>query len=76
MISPLVSLTNALPKMRVDLVVNGEGHSLLVPPQKTLLEMLREELHVQHVTLQVESVDHADDGACCVMDPRCLPQTS
>ena len=34
--------------------------------------LLREDLHVDHVTLQVESADHADDGACCVMDPRCL----
>ena len=41
-----------------------------------LQSLLREELHVQHVTLQVESADHADDGACCVMDPRCLLQTS
>jgi cobalt-zinc-cadmium efflux system protein len=41
-----------------------------------LQTLLREELHVDHVTLQVESADHADDGACCVMDPRCLLQTS
>jgi len=41
-----------------------------------LQSLLREELHVDHVTLQVESADHADDGACCVMDPRCLLQTS
>ncbi|MFN8636949.1 MAG: cation diffusion facilitator family transporter [Chloroflexota bacterium] len=37
-----------------------------------LQRLLREELHVDHVTLQVESADHADDGACCVMDPRCV----
>jgi cobalt-zinc-cadmium efflux system protein len=41
-----------------------------------LQTLLREDLHVDHVTLQVESADHADDGACCVMDPRCLLQTS
>jgi len=41
-----------------------------------LQSLLREELHVDHVTLQVESADHADDGACCVMDPRCLLRTS
>jgi cobalt-zinc-cadmium efflux system protein len=40
-----------------------------------LQSLLREELRVHHVTLQVESADHADDGACCVMDPRCLPLT-
>jgi cobalt-zinc-cadmium efflux system protein len=41
-----------------------------------LQSLLREELHIDHVTLQVESADHIDDGACCVMDPRCLPQTT
>jgi cobalt-zinc-cadmium efflux system protein len=40
-----------------------------------LQTLLREDLHVDHVTLQVESSDHADDGACCVMDPRCMLQT-
>jgi Co/Zn/Cd efflux system component len=38
-----------------------------------LQRTLRDELHVDHVTLQVESADHIDDGACCVADPRCLP---
>jgi cobalt-zinc-cadmium efflux system protein len=38
-----------------------------------LQQLLRDELHVDHVTLQVESADHIDDGACCVADPRCLP---
>lgn len=37
-----------------------------------LQTLLREELKVDHVTLQVESADHAGDGACCVADPRCL----
>jgi cobalt-zinc-cadmium efflux system protein len=41
-----------------------------------LQSLLREELHEDHVTLQEESADHADDGACCDMDPRCLLQTS
>jgi cobalt-zinc-cadmium efflux system protein len=40
-----------------------------------LQRLLREDLHVDHITLQVESDAHADDGACCVMDPRCLSQT-
>src|SRR5439155_17229623 len=34
-----------------------------------LRSMLRDRFGVQHVTLQVEAVDHADDGACCVADP-------
>ena len=34
--------------------------------------LLRERFKIEHVTLQVEAVDHADDGACCVADPRCF----
>lgn len=41
-----------------------------------LRKMLRERFGIQHVTLQVEAADHADDGACCVMDPRCFVPTS
>ncbi len=37
--------------------------------------LLRERFDINHVTLQVESADHVDDGACCVVDPRCLPLT-
>jgi cobalt-zinc-cadmium efflux system protein len=52
---------------------NGRPSSDVLHDLQTLL---REDLHVDHVTLQVESDDHADDGACCVMDPRCLLQTT
>ncbi|MBV9175119.1 MAG: cation transporter [Chloroflexi bacterium] len=38
--------------------------------------MLHDRFGIEHVTLQVESVDHADDGACCVADPRCFVPTS
>jgi cobalt-zinc-cadmium efflux system protein len=34
--------------------------------------MLRERFGIEHATLQVERIDHADDGACCMVDPRCL----
>jgi cobalt-zinc-cadmium efflux system protein len=34
--------------------------------------MLRERFGIEHMTLQVESIDHADDGACCIVDPRCF----
>jgi cobalt-zinc-cadmium efflux system protein len=37
-----------------------------------LRSMLRDRFGIEHVTLQVESADHADDGACCVADPRCF----
>jgi cobalt-zinc-cadmium efflux system protein len=34
--------------------------------------MLSNRYGIEHMTLQVESVDHADDGACCITDPRCF----
>lgn len=37
-----------------------------------LQSLLREELGIDHITLQVESAEHVDDGACCIVDPRCL----
>jgi cobalt-zinc-cadmium efflux system protein len=37
-----------------------------------LVRMLRDRFGIEHVTLQVEAADHADDGACCVADPRCF----
>jgi hypothetical protein len=33
---------------------------------------LKEHFNIQHVTLQVEQPDHADDGACCTLDARSL----
>jgi cobalt-zinc-cadmium efflux system protein len=41
-----------------------------------LRNMLRDRFGIKHVTLQVESADHADDEVCCVMDPRCFVPTS
>jgi cobalt-zinc-cadmium efflux system protein len=58
--------------MSAHVQANGRPSSDVLHDLQTLL---REDLHVDHVTLQVESADHADDGACCVMDPRCLLQT-
>lgn len=37
-----------------------------------LRTMLRDRFGIEHVTLQVEAANHADDGACCVADPRCF----
>ena len=34
--------------------------------------ILRERFTIEHATIQVEQPDHADDGACCTLDPRCL----
>jgi cobalt-zinc-cadmium efflux system protein len=37
-----------------------------------LQAVVRSRFGIQHATLQVESADHADGGACCAVDPRCL----
>jgi cobalt-zinc-cadmium efflux system protein len=37
-----------------------------------LRTMLRDQYGIEHITLQVEAANHADDGACCVADPRCF----
>jgi cobalt-zinc-cadmium efflux system protein len=37
-----------------------------------LQRALRERFGIEHLTLQVEAADHADDGACCIADPRCF----
>ena len=37
-----------------------------------LRQMLRERFRIEHMTLQVESDDHADDATCCTLDPRCF----
>jgi cobalt-zinc-cadmium efflux system protein len=47
---------------------NRSSHDVL----HDLQEMLRERFNIQHTTLQVEAVDHPDEGACCTIDPRCL----
>jgi cobalt-zinc-cadmium efflux system protein len=39
-----------------------------------LRSTLRDRFGIEHATLQVEveAADHADDWACCAVDPRCL----
>jgi cobalt-zinc-cadmium efflux system protein len=38
-----------------------------------LQTILRVQFDIQHTTLQVERPDHAEDGMCCEIDPRCVP---
>jgi cobalt-zinc-cadmium efflux system protein len=35
-------------------------------------DIVRDRFGIEHATLQVEAADHADGGACCSVDPRCL----
>jgi cobalt-zinc-cadmium efflux system protein len=49
-------------------------------PSEDVLHDLRHTLKsrfgIEHMTLQVEALDHADDGACCIVDPRCFVPTT
>ena len=48
----------------VELVVNGETHHLEVDPRTTLLDLLREELHLVGTK---KGFDHGQCGACTVL---------
>jgi len=48
----------------VDFVVNGERYSVEVPPQETLVELLRERLHL---TGTKEGCGEGDCGTCMVL---------
>ena len=51
-------------KIAIDLTVNGEQHRLEVEPQKTLLELLRDTLHL---TGTKEGCGLGDCGTCIVL---------
>ncbi|MDQ3809220.1 MAG: cation diffusion facilitator family transporter [Chloroflexota bacterium] len=41
-----------------------------------LRRVLKDDFGIEHMTLQIESVDHAEDDACCIVDPRCFVPTT
>ena len=51
-------------KIRIGLVVNGERHELVAEPQETLVELLRERLHL---TGTKEGCGQGDCGSCIVL---------
>ena len=51
-------------KIRIGLVVNGERHELEAEPQETLVELLRERLHL---TGTKEGCGQGDCGSCIVL---------
>jgi len=65
----LWSITSGFDAMSGHVRSNGRPSEDVLHDLRTLL---RDHFHIQHVTLQVEAADHADDGACCVADPRCF----
>ena len=69
----LWSITSGFDAMSGHVRSNGRASEDVLHDLRT---MLRDRFHIEHVTLQVEAADHADDGACCVADPRCFVPTA
>jgi cobalt-zinc-cadmium efflux system protein len=65
----LWSITSGFDAMSGHVRSNGRPSEDVLHDLRT---MLRDRFGIEHVTLQVEAADHADDGACCVADPRCF----
>ncbi len=69
----LWTITSGFDAMSAHVRANGRASDEVL---HDLVSMLRGRFGIEHVTLQVEAADHADDGACCVADPRCFVPTS
>jgi cobalt-zinc-cadmium efflux system protein len=67
------SITSGFDAMSGHVLSNGRPSEDVLHDLRTLL---RDRFGIKHVTLQVESADHAEDGACCVTDPRCFVPTA
>lgn len=63
------TITSGFDAMSGHVRSNGRPSQEVLHDLRTLL--LRR-FGIEHSTLQVEAADHADDGACCVADPRCF----
>jgi carbon-monoxide dehydrogenase small subunit len=61
---PLVTLSPAIPKQQLRLKVNGEEFDCVIPPQKTLLEVLREDLAL---TGTKHGCELGECGTCTVL---------
>jgi cobalt-zinc-cadmium efflux system protein len=69
----LWSITSGFDAMSGHVRANGRSSDEVL---HDLVSMLRGRFGIEHVTLQVEAADHADDGACCIADPRCFVPTA
>jgi cobalt-zinc-cadmium efflux system protein len=69
----LWTITSGFDAMSGHVRANGRPSEDVLHDLRTLL---RDQYGIEHATLQVEAADHADDGACCVADPRCFVPTA
>ena len=65
----LWSITSGFDAMSGHVRSNGRPSEDVLHDLRTVL---RDRFGIEHVTLQVEAANHADDGACCIADPRCF----
>ena len=63
------TITSGFVAMSAHVEANGRPAEEVLHDEQSLL---RDRFEIEHATLQVESDGHADDGACCMVDPRCL----
>jgi cobalt-zinc-cadmium efflux system protein len=64
------TITSGFVAMSAHVLANGSRPSADV--LHDVQDLLRDRFAIEHTTLQVEQLDHVDDGACCTLDPRCL----
>jgi hypothetical protein len=69
----LWSITSGFDAMSGHVRSNGRRSDDVLHDLRT---MLHDRFGIDHITLQVEAADHADDGACCILDPRCFLPTA
>ena len=63
------TITSGFVAMTAHVVSNTHDNEHVLQELRLLL---KQRFGIEHLTLQVEAPGHADDGACCNMDPRCL----
>ena len=63
------SISSGFEAMSGHVLTNGRSSADVL---HDLRSVLHDRYAIDHLTLQVEAADHADDGACCIVDPRCF----